>query len=141
MQTAMIAAFQDGTERDSSANKAVVPDHYLTTPIMRRRGIEEVPAEQFRSWLKQGLDKYTYFARGKWTGRIKIGSSNDPWRRVGELIRSNNGEEAELLVVLRGDFFEMIYHREFERHLNGYEWFSPHSDILDEIERLKGLAS
>lgn len=84
-----------------------------------------------------GIDAYTYFAVGRWTGRIKIGRSNEPWRRVTELIRANNGEESALAVTLRGGEFERAYHDLFAEHADGNEWFNPAPEILSEIARLK----
>lgn len=106
-----------------------------TPPKLPTYCVEE-PEEGFKRLVRMGIDKYTYFARGKWTGRIKIGQSNDPWRRVHELINASFGEEAELLVTLRGGHFESVYHEAFRPWLEGHEWFAPHPDILAEIDRL-----
>ena len=104
---------------------------------MRKRfGYPEEPREGFSRIVARGLDSYTYFARGTWVGRIKIGRSNDPRRRVNELYRTPCGEDAELVAVLRGASFETFYHRLFAEHLYGHEWFEPHADILAEIERI-----
>lgn len=137
MQTDGIASFESGTDRDSFANKALPADQMLTTPIMLKHGTTEEGDGRFVYWVATGMEKFTYFAVGLWTGRIKIGSSNDPWRRASELIRSNNGEEAKLVAVLRGRHLEGVYHREFREYLDGCEWYLPHPDILAEIERLK----
>jgi hypothetical protein len=100
----------------------------------------EVPEEEFKQWVRQGLEKWTYFARGKWTGRIKIGKSNNPSERMRTLPSSNYGEEAELLATLRGEHFESAYHNAFRDWHEGHEWFAPHPDILAEIDRLNAGA-
>jgi hypothetical protein len=78
---------------------------------------------------------YTYFARGKHTGRIKIGLSKEPEYRISQLQHTREGESSEPLVIIRGNR-ELMYHRVFARWLEGNEWFAPHPDILAEIERL-----
>ena len=125
-------------------NKANLADHLLTTPrkITRTRlqaatQMEgEIPEDIFDHWMSLGVEAYTYFAKGLWTGRIKIGRSTDPWRRVNELIGVRNGEEAELLCALRGRHLERKYHNRFAEYHDGNEWFTPAPDILAEIERL-----
>ena len=110
---------------------------YLSTPLMRAFGCPEMPEPEFKHLLGRNLEAYTYFAQGKWTRRIKIGRTREPWRRVRELINARNGEEADLLVVLRGEDFERAYHAAFAAHADGSEWFTPHPDILVEIGRLR----
>lgn len=102
----------------------------------------EVEEAEFKRSLRYKDDKYTYFARGKWTGRVKIGQSNDPWRRVHELINAPFGEESVLCATLRGSHFEPVYHDVFKAWREGHEWFAPHPDILAEIDRLneRGVA-
>jgi hypothetical protein len=104
--------------------------------------VEETEAEH-RDWRKRGLRcEYTYFARGLWTGRIKIGhTSRCPHERVSELIRARNGEESELLTSLRGRHFERMYQDAYYTWRLGSEWFAPHPDILAEIDRLRGMAA
>lgn len=101
----------------------------------------EVPEKEFARSLRYRFDKWTYFAIGQWTGRIKIGQSNDPYRRAQDLPYSSYGEEAVIAVTLRGAHFERAYHDAFRDWHEGHEWFAPHPDILAEIERLKGRPS
>lgn len=96
----------------------------------------EVPAKEFNRDISYRFDKWTYFAVGQWTGRIKIGQSVNPSQRVRDLPYSNFGEEAELVATLRGCHFERAYHDAFRPWLEGHEWFAPHPDILAEIDRL-----
>lgn len=103
-------------------------------------GCVEVPEPEFDRNIRHGFDKWTYFARGCWTGRIKIGQSNNPSQRVRDLIHSNFGEEAELVATLRGSHFERAYHDVFREWLDGHEWFAPHPDILAEIDRINAEA-
>lgn len=77
---------------------------------------------------------YTYFAQAEVSGLVKIGRSNDPWRRADEL-RLVAGEPVAVLATMRGDF-ERRYHAHFEQHRHHREWFSPAPEILAEIARL-----
>jgi len=105
------------------------------------RSTSEIPKDIFDHWMALGVSGYTYFARGLETGRIKIGRSKDPWHRRTQLASSNNGENAELICVLRGLHFEKKYHRQFADHLDACEWFNPHPEILAEIARLNSEPS
>jgi hypothetical protein len=111
------------------------------SPALPDWAIEETE-DQHRDWRKRGIRcDYTYFARARWTGRIKIGhTTRCPHERASELIRSRNGEEAELLASLRGKHFERLYQTAFYTWHLGAEWFAPHPDILAEVERLRGSA-
>lgn len=109
-----------------------------TPPVLPVWCIED-PETDFAKWVGKGISKWTYFARGKSSGRIKIGMSNNPEKRVRELVHANYGEEAELLVTLRGEHFEKAYHHVFAEWCEGHEWFAPHPDILAEIDRLNSL--
>lgn len=91
----------------------------------------------FSRAIKLGLAKWTYFARGLDTGRIKIGMSKDPARRVADMRHVRYGEAAELLVTLRGGHFESAYHDAFRDWHEGHEWFAPHPDILAEVARIE----
>lgn len=69
---------------------------------------------------------------------IKIGFTTQITGRMNSL-RSNSGPYKLVLVAatLGGRDQERSYHRRFAEHHLGSEWFSPHPDILAEIERLK----
>lgn len=109
-------------------------------PMVWPDGVVEETESQHDDWRRRGLRcDYTYFACGLWTGRIKIGhTTRCPHERAGELIRARNGEEAELLVSLRGKDFERMYQDAYYTWHLGAEWFAPHPDILAEVERLTG---
>lgn len=102
-------------------------------------GLQQDSLELQAKQRKRGFaPEVTYFARGIFTGRIKIGLTRQrPEVRVKELRYANNGEEAELLCYLRGGDFERTYHRLFYTWADGNEWFAPHPDILAEIEAIK----
>jgi hypothetical protein len=103
-------------------------------PVMPSYMEEVEPAQSDRAWV--------YFARGRNTGLIKIGQSKQPAFRVSQLKHDRFfGDEAELLVTRRGDYWERAYHMVFEPWRFCGEWFAPHPDILAEIERLKGTAA
>lgn len=95
--------------------------------------------EQHRKWRRRGIaPEITYFAKGKYSGRIKIGMTTQrPEVRVSQLrFDRANGEDSELVATRRGGHFERVYHQVFETWRVGGEWFAPHPDILAEIERL-----
>ena len=111
------------------------------TPPKLPSWCKEVGERTFKRLLSRGAECWTYFARGIESGRIKIGKSKDPHRRVTQLPYCAFGERAELVALLRGEDFEWVYHRAFEQWREGHEWFAPHPDILAEIERLNAGAA
>jgi hypothetical protein len=80
--------------------------------------------------------RYTYFMLDKLTGNIKIGQSTEPGTRA-QNIGSSLSTDIELLATVRCGTFERAYHNAFAAHRLHGEWFSPHPDILAEIERVK----
>lgn len=102
---------------------------------------EEPSEKHFNRLVERGIESWTYFARGLESGRIKIGKSKEPHRRVSQLAYCRFGEKAELVALRRGDLFERAYHNAFREWSEGHEWFAPHPDILAEIDRLNGRAS
>lgn len=97
----------------------------------------EPSEKKFAAWKKRGVADYTYFARGLWTGLIKIGMSKQAGFRISSLGGERNGEPAEELLILRDGDLERGYHRIFEKWRVRGEWFAPHPEILAEIKRLK----
>lgn len=79
--------------------------------------------------------KYTYFMRDRRNGLIKIGMSLDPDSRRARL-SSSGFRDMEILATVRGGDLEGCYHRHFEDICVGGEWFEPHQDLMDEIERV-----
>lgn len=68
-------------------------------------------------------------------GLIKIGWSNDPVGRMGELA-SGSQEELRLLAVLPLGVTERQVHDIFAKHRVRGEWFEPAQEIVDAIDRL-----
>ena len=81
---------------------------------------------------------FVYFIQGA-GGAIKIGFTQ---QRISERLKCiQNGSPVKLVVLaLRqaSKECERVYHRRFKAHRLHGEWFSPHHDILAEIERLNG---
>lgn len=108
--------------------------------LYRRYG--EYPSEEHlpppveyckRSGVKKPL--LVYFVQAH-DGPIKIGVGADIQRRMTNL-QVSHAYPLKLLAVCHGGLdAEYRYHHRFRAHrLNG-EWFSPHPDILAEIERI-----
>lgn len=107
-----------------------------TPPALRPA--KSISDRQWQKWRAAGVADWTYFARGTVTGRIKIGRSKWPERRVRNLKSNCAGfENAELLVSIRDGSWERAYHNAFAAWRDEGEWFAPHPDILAEIDRLK----
>jgi hypothetical protein len=86
--------------------------------------------------------EWTYFARGRNTGLIKIGRSKQPQFRVSQLKHDKFfGDEADLIGLRKGVVWERAYQNIFHPWRFCGEWFAPHPDILAEIERLKETAN
>lgn len=76
---------------------------------------------------------YIYFIQGITTGRIKIGISKDPKKR---LDRMQLSEQAVLLSAFRGSrITEQQLHIQFKKHRVHGEWFEPADEILQFIEK------
>jgi hypothetical protein len=94
---------------------------------------------QMREWLAD-IEAYPepgfcYFI-GDDEGRIKIGSSRQPSRRLRELRRDTPRNLRLLAKIGGGAERESYYHHLFAAHHRGGEWFDRHPDIIAEIERL-----
>jgi integrase len=71
-----------------------------TPPKLPKWCVEESEKAFARS-LKLGLDKWTYFARAKYTGRIKIGVSKEPTGlRLGDLVRLDWNHVKDKAIVM-----------------------------------------
>lgn len=87
-------------------------------------------------------DEFTYFARGKLSGLIKIGKSKQPRYRVSTLQNDyRHGEPADMLVYRGLSEWERMYHDAFHPWRVKGEWFAPHPDILAEVARVRELLS
>lgn len=69
-------------------------------------------------------------------GEIKIGMAQDVAKRLAGLQTAHPVKLTLLAVAEGGSEQEKAYHRQFAEHRLHGEWFSPHPDILAEIERL-----
>jgi len=79
----------------------------------------------------------TYFIQCA-SGPIKIGVASSVPRRLASLQVSNH-EPLEILATSPGGLdIEKMYHERFKEHRISGEWFSPHEEIVSEIERLNG---
>jgi hypothetical protein len=82
-------------------------------------------------------DGFVYFFQGDTTGRIKIGFSTDPKRRLEE-IRSGASERMRLLGSLPGTTGdEASYHRANSSAHVLNEWFSP--EVLPQVAGILGV--
>lgn len=77
---------------------------------------------------------WVYFIQAQ-CGSIKIGRARNVRYRLDEL-QCANPHELNLLAVAVDGGREREYHRQFAEHRTRGEWFSPHPDILAEIDRL-----
>lgn len=112
--------------------------------------------DYYAMWLEKeavaagnGLDKsdwqvahrpqdFTYFARATQTGRIKIGRSRNPKRRMRDLLFTQY-ERIELLVAIPDGGLEWHYLQAYAPHQIEGEWFAPHPDIMAEIDYLREI--
>jgi len=86
--------------------------------------------------IPRGLGVVYFFGNSK--RRIKIGHTTNPEVRL-RTLRYQFGLPCQgfLATVPGGQDLEASYHERFDEHrLGRQEWFSPHPDILAEIERL-----
>lgn len=127
-----VPAGGDGTEVGTTG---------LTMPVAQFIALItfDVPEDRFQEIRKCEPDhvfaKYTYFAQCSATGAIKIGRSFSPDTRMKQ-IKNAVGSEHRLLATIRGGENEPSYHTAFRAHRLHGEWFSPHPEILAEIDRL-----
>lgn len=82
----------------------------------------------------------TYFI-GNVDHGIKIGISLQPIERLSILQTGSPVELRILACVEGGREVERNYHSRFRDHRKHGEWFTPHPDILAEIERINGSAA
>ena len=76
-----------------------------------------------------------YFIRNSESGHIKIGTSEDPEGRLGQL-QSAHSAALELIAVVSGDAsHEAIIHEWLSDYRIRGEWFRPEADLLAAIEK------
>lgn len=151
MPTGAITLPCDGTDRDSSANIAAFSDHNLTTweagRAVRAKAIAaecdatlavltaDWSARPSKAAAPPVITGTIYFV-GPNDGPIKIGFASRLALRLKDLRTMN---PYPLIVHATTDGHPKVerqYHKKFAAHRLHGEWFSPHPDILAEIERL-----
>lgn len=87
--------------------------------------------------LQRDNSKFVYFIQTT-EGQIKIGMASNITERM-QILQIGHPSKLELLVYTPGGRDkEKAYHRQFSAHRLSGEWFNPHSEILAEIDRLRG---
>lgn len=85
--------------------------------------------------LDKAAERWVYFVRAE-TGQVKIGVATCTTRRLRGL-QTCSPVRLHLEAQTRGGAtLESQYHARFAAHRLHGEWFSPHPDILAEIDRL-----
>lgn len=88
-----------------------------------------------RAWLSYP-GSVVYFIGPKRGDLVKIGYAADLVSRLRHL-QTGSPVKLEVLAAIAGGLdLERTYHRQFAAHRLHGEWFTPHPDILAEIERL-----
>lgn len=106
----------------------------IATPEVRK-SIRKIAEES----LDRSESLFVYFIESPISGAIKIGKSVDPTVRI-ETLQIGHSEPLVLLAAIPGTSAdETAYHKRFKEHRMRGEWFSPHPDILAEIERINSL--
>jgi hypothetical protein len=98
---------------------------------------DPIPSDRWARRCESGLADYTYFAKNKLDGTIKIGRSKQPSYRISTLHNDARGMPASKLAIVPNGELERAYHRLFARWRVEGEWFAPHPEILAEVERIK----
>lgn len=80
-----------------------------------------------------------YFLQPKEGGNIKIGFTRTLYKRFGE-IQACSPLPLKIILLIDGtEYLEQSLHSKFHRHRVHYEWFKPHEEILDFIDRYTNL--
>lgn len=116
------------------ADRLVTEVRNLGAERERALWIEKGATEARASYRSEDIG-LVYFI-GSEAGPIKIGKANKPETRLKELQTSHFAKLRILVTTRGGQPQEQAYHRQFREHRLHGEWFSPHEDILAEIERL-----
>ena len=78
-----------------------------------------------------------YFIQAGFNGPIKVGHSVDPAERIRALATASPHELHVLCVAPGGSSVEAECHRAIRMHRVKGEWFHPHADVFELIERVK----
>jgi hypothetical protein len=109
-----------------------VLDHKIDHPMPRL-----VPSGvDYEDIETAALEQLVYFIQSGNDGPIKIGIASRPQERLAGLQTGHHDELRMLCITAGGLEQERAYHAQFAEHRIRGEWFSPHPDILAEIERL-----
>ena len=96
--------------------------------------------EELRVAGEQRADPLVYFIQSA-TSEIKIGMAIDVQARLKGLQTAHPVKLELLAFTIGGREQEKAYHATFADHRLHGEWFTPHPDILTEIERLNSEAN
>lgn len=131
-------------------NALIQEDRDAVAPLVYSQGLRDGEAkllerqrdERERRKVARGRKVWVtavYFIRSPQA--IKIGISKNPARRL-SVLQTSHPDRLDLVATCEGGReLERDYHLRFAAHRHGKgEWFSPHPDILAEIERLNGKA-
>lgn len=104
----------------------------------REKLLQEQRDERERRRVGRGKKEWVtviYFIRSP--SAVKIGMAKDANRRL-MVLQTSHSDELELVATCEGGRkLEAEYHALFAEHRLRGEWFSPHPDILAEIDRLQ----
>jgi hypothetical protein len=98
---------------------------------------ETVASARARAVAKQTGERLTYFIQAGENGPIKIGSSNDPFRRL-RTLQTGNDRPLVMLLAASGDF-ERKLHQKFAHLQLANEWFRPGADLIGFINYHRSL--
>lgn len=104
-----------------------------------RHALQVAAAKEFSEEIRKKADEARVYFIGGEDGAIKIGIAHDPEARLRGLQTSHHSKLAILATTSGGRRKELEYHKCFAAHRLEGEWFTPHPDILAEIDRLNSL--
>ena len=84
---------------------------------------------------------HVYFIQRRDTLDIKIGCSNDPYKRLQELSKKEPFTTLSILYVIPygGYELEKELHERFSQYNKRGEWFKPHADLTSYLDTLKKI--
>lgn len=112
-----------------------------TDPGAALRGMFEAGAALIRREGPATFDlppeRFVYFFQARSGGAVKIGSTSNVRRRLGE-VQTGHQEELRILGVCRGGTrFEMELHERFAAYRLHGEWFAPTRELLRLIRAVR----
>ena len=114
-----------------------MPDGTLFQVQCTENGKAIWPPKEPINYVGKFSTGFVYFVQAE-NGLIKIGFATNVGRRIASL-RTMSPLRLTILATLSKDGMktETAYHARFSRHRQHGEWFSPHPEILAEVERIK----